>query len=850
MILRIGLPILVTLVAAQVSFAEAPQAAVLPEAHYNILADYCLDCHDSSVKKGGVDLESLSFSLDTIPTAETWQKVLNTLNSGEMPPEDKDQLTDKEKTDLLEDLSHTLVLARDILSDSGGVVTMRRLNRREYENTVYDLLGVRIDAADLPADTNSDGFDTAGASLFFSSDQFEQYLALAHKALDAAFVMGAKPEVQKLKVESEESMNRFFTKISTKLKEDYDLAQDWRATKGKKQPKDFGFIDENDVRFHERLYNQQYSTYQDYFAHTESETGVLLYGLFNGAVVPTITPPKKWPAGEYILRARVAALDGSPSHQRFLEYGLNGAGARSGELEVLGYTQVTGTMDQPQIVEIPISVEQPGGRAIGLRQRFPNSRDAVRSAFVTSINRTGVGPKPALWVDWIELEGPIIEEWPPRSVSSVFFKGLKHSFKDEYAREMIEHFASRAFRIREPSEAYVDKLMELFTSAQADGMKFHEALREPLAVIMASPGFLYLIEPAAGQEKRELTDLEMAVRLSYFLWSAPPDEELYSVARAGQLKSREVLTAQTNRMLDDPKADEFVASFAHQWLHMERLDFFQFDYSQFPQFDESTKLAARQEVYETLRSILDEGRPLADLLKADHVVVNDLLADYYGIEGVQGSEYRKVSVPETSPRGGVLGMAAVLAMGSDGTRSSPVERGAWVMRKLLNDPPPPAPANVPQLSRLDGKLLGARDLQDAHMEEPQCAQCHRRIDPIGYGLENFNAAGQWRDEEVLRILARNEVRKRKDVPIDPSGQLPDGTAFDDYFGLRDALAEKSAEFAGGFTEALIEYALGRPYGFSDENLRERILQRAATKNGEMREYIHALVQSKPFRTKK
>jgi len=847
---RPGLPLLlIALVTTSLSASDVPQA-VMPEAHYNILADYCLDCHDTRTKKGGVDLESLSFSLDTIPTAELWQKVLNTLNSGEMPPENKDQLTDEEKTVFLEDLSKQLVVARDILSDSGGVVTMRRLNRREYENTVHDLLGVRIDAADLPDDTNSDGFDTAGASLFFSSDQFEQYLALAHKALDAAFVFGEQPQVRTQRVEPEDHQNKFYRKNADKIKEHYDLAQEWRATKGKKDPKEFGFVDENDVRFRERLYNQQYATYVDYFEYPETETGVLLSGFFNGAVVANLTPPKNWPAGDYILRVRVGALKGAADHQRFLEYGLAGGGARTGELDVMGSAHVTGTYEDPQIIEVPVTIDQPGGRAIGFRQRFPNSFEAVRQSFVASLNQTGRGPKPALWLDYLELEGPIIQEWPPRGVSTVFPKGPRHSYKDDYAREIIEGFASRAFRIREPSEAYIDKLMGLFLTAKADGMKFHEALREPLAVIMASPGFLYLIEPVPGQEKRELNDLEMAVRLSYFLWSSPPDEELYSLARAGKLKNHGVLTRQTDRMLNDPKADEFIASFAHQWLHMERLDFFQFDYTQFPQFDASTKSAARQEVYETIRYVLDEKRPVSDLLKADYVLVNDLLANYYGIPGVRGSEFQKVSVPESSPRGGVLGMAAVLAMGSDGTRSSLVERGAWVMRKLLNDPPPPAPANVPQLSRLEGQLLSAKELQDAHMEEPQCAQCHRSIDPIGQGLENFNAAGQWRDEEVLRLVDRKKVRKKKIVEIDPSGKLPDGTAFEDYFGLRDAVAGKSDAFASGFTESLIEYALGRPYGFSDEKLKEQILQRASAKDGEMREYIHALVQSRAFRTKK
>ena len=195
-------------------------------------------------------------------------------------------------------------------------------------------------------------------------------------------------------------------------------------------------------------------------------------------------------------------------------------------------------------------------------------------------------------------------------------------------------------------------------------------------------------------------------------------------------------------------------------------------------------------------------------------------------------------------------MAAIHAMGSDGTRSSPVERGAWVLRKLLNDPPPPAPANVPQLSRLQGKLLSPRELQNAHMEQPQCAQCHQNIDPIGFGLENFDAAGRWRETLTLEQVVGKRTKRQKEVPIDATGELPNGTTFTNYQGLRDAIALQSSQFESGFAEALIEYALGRPYGFSDQDLREKLLHRARTHDGQMREFLHGLIQSKPFRTKK
>ena len=239
-----------------------------------------------------------------------------------------------------------------------------------------------------------------------------------------------------------------------------------------------------------------------------------------------------------------------------------------------------------------------------------------------------------------------------------------------------------------------------------------------------------------------------------------------------------------------------------------------------------------------------DGR-IGKLLKSDYVFVNGLLATYYGIEGVTGDEFRKIGLPADSPRGGLLGMAAIHAMGSDGVVSSPVERGAWVLRHLLNDPPPPAPPNVPQISRLNDQVLTTRERLIAHQEEAQCASCHRKIDPIGFGLENFNAAGKWRTTDH----AGGKGKKGKTWTIDASGAFHKGPAFSDYNELRDLIAKREEDFARGFAEHLIEYALGRPFGFTDEDLAREIVSSAKSKEFIASKFIQALVQSKPFRTK-
>jgi hypothetical protein len=317
---------------------------------------------------------------------------------------------------------------------------------------------------------------------------------------------------------------------------------------------------------------------------------------------------------------------------------------------------------------------------------------------------------------------------------------------------------------------------------------------------------------------------------------------LLARAQRDDLLGREVLAGEVERLIASQKADEFVSGFVHQWLGMDRLDFFQFDTKQFRDFDESTKAAARREVYETFADLLRHNGSISKLLKSDDVYVNGLLADYYGIKGVTGDEFLKVKLPSDSPRGGLLGMAAILAMGSNGERTSPVERGAWVLRKLLHEPPPPAPPNVPQITRFENKLLNTRERLLAHQEEAQCRQCHRKIDPIGLGLENFNAVGKWRTEEAYE---KRGVGKRT-WPITPEGSLHGGPAFVDYFQLRDIIASKPEVFARGLTEALIEYALGRPYGFLDRDLADSIISKAREADFGLREMIVALVTSREF----
>ncbi|QDV47450.1 hypothetical protein Enr13x_73590 [Stieleria neptunia] len=846
-----SLSLLALLLCCTVS-ADGPspeQQAVMPTKHLAVFEKYCFDCHDAASKEGQLDLESLSLEISRdIPTAQWWSQILAALNAGEMPPMDAEQITDAEKAALLQDLSVQMVKARNILSDSGGEITLRRLNRREYQNTLEALLGFRPDVSSLPADDSTGGFDTAGASLFFSADQFEQYRATATSALKIALSDRKKPRSEVHRVEPEETHSKeYFDREESLLdaikRADAFLAQD------KKPPQDFGFRDFAHAKKQSERSRVHLKQMQDYTRRPQAKDGAFLLR-YEGHKRPSISTPKVSTAGgRYILRVRAGAYDDSPQRQRYLEYGIG----NPKEYRVLGQVKIPGTVSKPTVVEVPIDLD-PG--TSGAFQILWRDYKEQASRFVTHLFQreiNGIGQLPVVWVDWVEVEGPVFDEWlnpakddlvPPRR------SGEDHA---SYARRLIESFATRAFRKRPPADEFIDKLVERYLAKRKNGNHHVASIIDSYALVLSSPSFLYMLEPRGSDQPKRLTDRELAVRLAYFLWSAPPDAELYAAADAGTLSHGDMLRAQTARLLKDQRSSEFINSFAHQWLDMVRLDMFDFDARLHPEFDQAVRRSARQEVYATIRHVLDQRLPLGTLLKADFVMVNDVLADFYSLPGVEGSHFRQVPLPATSPRGGLLGTAAMHVMGADGTRSVPAVRGAWVLTHLLHDPPPPPPANIPQLSRLSGEPRSGRDLQTLHQEAPQCAQCHRKIDPIGFGLENFTAAGLWRDTETVYVESSNakqfKLPKSASFDIDASGALIRGEAFSNFFELRDAIASYDDAFARGFTEHLIAYALGRPYQISDHNLATEITQQASREGDRIDAFIHALVQSKAFRRK-
>ncbi|MAT46508.1 MAG: hypothetical protein CMO35_03645 [Verrucomicrobiaceae bacterium] len=847
---------------------EAGQGVSLQkEAIRPFLENHCFHCHGPEKQKGKIRLDTLSPSITSNETAENWQQVLDALNAGEMPPKDEPQPDPGAKADFLETLATAMVDARRYLADRGSAITMRRLNRREYANSLRDLLGSKINVSELPTDMSSTAFDTSSSSLIMSSDQFEQYLALGREALKEAFARqenrgigfsrrmeaedGNLERIRRnlhKRMEGHQRYTRWKGRIDdlarlpenrnavarmrelNKGRPKHDFHHWWRELPGAPDPKDYGFTDGNHAT---HVGVGQWNTIPHltwYISQPENDTGAWL-SIGDNAVLPWYTFQANAPAGDYLIRIQVGANPDVNPQRKFVEFG-----RRSQGFVHLSTHEIRGTVEEPQVIEIPVTHTVGGDRVFFLRERgtFDSGHQSAFK-FNRGKQENGIAPDYALWVDWSE----VVQLPESEFVTPPGLMALKDA--EENLRDALQRFAVEACRGKELPDSFVDRLIGVYKMNRNAGRDPQEALVETVAVILASPRFLYLSEPGEGN----LPPMELASRLSFFLQGTLPDSTLRELAENGNLTKPEILAAQTDRLVNEPEfLTDFVEPFAHQWLDMERLDFFEFDHQRYPDFDKSTKEAARQEVSESIVHVIRENLGLTNLLHADYVVVNSLLANYYGIVGVEGDEFRPVGIPDDSPRGGLLGMAAVHAMGSNGVESNPVERGVWILRKLLNDPPPPAPANVPQITRLSDQLLTTRERLAIHQKEAQCSSCHRKIDPIGFGLENFDAAGRWRTKDHYEH--RNQ---RKSWTIDASGKFHNGPAFADFFELRNQIGSRKEDFAMGFAEALVSYALGRPAGFSDRELIKQMVERAKKKDYRAREFFHVLIQSSAFQSK-
>ena len=466
-------------------------------------------------------------------------------------------------------------------------------------------------------------------------------------------------------------------------------------------------------------------------------------------------------------------------------------------------------------------------------------------------------PKETILVRWLEAEGPYYDD-------KTLFEELVETYKvatasdkklDEVAEAFLKRFATGAFREREVSAEFVVKLHAYYRTQRKAGKGFRQAMVDPLALILSSPRFLYLVNPGADKDEatRALDAVSLANRLAAFLWSGPPDKELMSVVADGSLPDEAVLLEQTERMLSHPRANEFYQGFASQWTHLKRLDSVGLSTRFFLHFTDAYLISAKQEPVEFFKTLVEENLSAKNLIDSDFVTINGVLAAKYGLtDHYRGDGFQKVKLPAGSPRGGLITQAAFLAIGTMGNRTSPVIRGSLVKEVLLNDPPPPPPPNVPELIASSvNPLPSVRTLVELHQKKAQCASCHARFDFIGLGLENFDAIGMWRDKELVTHVEnfsqlKNPRAKRKLYPVDASGELPNGDTFEDVQGLKAALMKEKRTVAGSVFEGLLCYALGRDVSFTDLALIEEVLNELEDDDFPVREMVKRVVTSEPF----
>ena len=806
---------------------------------------YCIDCHGRNNQEGQVRFDRTDWQIKNNDTAQRWQDVLDQLNGGDMPPREAKQPADEELTAVLEQLTKTLVVARRRLTDSGGEIRMRRLNKREYSNTIRSLFGFDVALDDIPDDGEIQSFDTVGTEQYFTSMHLEAYLELGKRIASEALNFNTKRK-RDVEISRTEPETRVTKKMRDKLA---DLDKKMAMKKEGKTWKEMGFKDEGEMEIIFQQWDSRAELPRRYLQYPLIETGV-----YNCDVAKWVSTSKHIDIrGDYLIRVHGGVV-GEPHELRSIVRLWD-------QNQIRGTLRLNGTAENPGTVVM--RARQPMGRFLlsaKVRENVPENTINSMRGYVNKLEGSGerTDPRAAIWIDWLEIEGPFYPEQRPE-FEKILYPNTETGGKSELlgqdnkARDLITQFAFEAFRHQTPETAYLEELHRLFLDNRAQGLSYNEAIAEVMGIIMSSPGFLFLQEESgepsqvsnitptsdkARQTSRQVGNRELAVRLAYFLWSSPPDDELY----AADLSNETVYRDQVDRMLDDPRAKAFRDGFISQWAELDRYDAITVDKREFFHFNEGVQQDAKQEIREFFGVLIDENLPASNLIDSDFVVINAALAAHYGIDlpRTDNAEFQKVQLPADSPRGGLLTQTAFLTAGSNGERSSPVIRGALVMEKLLHDKPPPPPPNVPELGAASTQPKTNREMVKLHQQQNVCSSCHRKMDALGFGLENFDTIGRWRDTEKVG---------RKSVLIDPASSMPDGSAFATVQELKSVLMRHEDQLAEELVESIMAYALGRTIEFSDSDDVEKILGKLKSDNYGVRSMIREVALSKLFRSR-
>ena len=766
-----------TCIAGGLAFAQTGSNERAPAALIN---QYCTVCHSDALQTAGISLEKVNASQLSV-NADTWEKVLRKVSAGQMPPAGMPRPDNAEMSAFASWLQIGLD-SEAAAHPNPGRTPAHRLNRNEYSNAIRDLLALDIDPGTwLPVDDSGYGFDNVADVLSMSPVLIERYMSAAGK----------------------------ISRLAT------------------------GYTDLKPV---EAEYFEQKEAFRDiakYIPRNERTNEDAPFGSAGGFTVRHYFPVD----GEYLIRVKMTALEA---------FSFNLAGDEVFDLRIpikAGVHLITTDTPRSEAMLEALTPPSKGfayGR-VGPPPPVPTTQLEVRLDGVR-LNTFKVGEHFGIPdVGSVFIAGPYKVTGPGDTPSRrrIFVcKPSAPQAEEPCARKIISSLGHRAFR-RPFVETDMKPLLALYRSGRRDG-SFERGIELALQGILVSPNFLFRVEQdppgaAAGSVSR-VTDLELASRLSFFLWSSIPDDELLALAEKKQLSDPAVLRAQVTRLLQDPRSAAFVSNFAGQWLFLRNVETVKPDPVLFADFDYPLRQSMRKETELFFEAILREKRPITDLLSANFTFLNQRLAEHYGIPGIFGSRMRRVELDASSHRGGLLSQGSIMLVTSYPNRTSVVQRGKWILENLLGTPPPPPPPNVPALpeASASGEKKTLREMMERHRANAVCASCHSRMDPLGFSLENFDAIGRWRDKDGT-------------ARIDASGVLPDGTKFEGPSGLRTLLvSQRKDEFVSTFAEKLLLYALGRGIEAYDRPAVRRIVKGAAAENDSMQAFIQAVVESSQF----
>jgi mono/diheme cytochrome c family protein len=855
------------------------------------LTTHCIKCHNDKKANAGLRIDNLGTDFLAGKTADHWKEIIDNINLGKMPPKSQDRPNPKEAFAVVEWVAQELRNAEKLAKNSSGRIPTRRLNRTEYVDTLRDLFHLDENVTnglleELPPDGTVDGFDRGGASLFLDENQLDKYLELADLVVDR-YLFGPKPKM----LQKKKYMIRDIRWLNPKDQDKFVTLEAYPGDTGLRgtvrvpvganwyEMKNGGceFISglvRRDCDLECRNGTWFTPTADPLLQSTNVQDGwyrvKIRAGAFKGTGAHAVdavkftfryTPNTPVEAKASIVidapldkprdyETKVFLRLGSPNIPKRYDLSWNGtpkvviANPETDELQ----TKHRNLASQYQAM---VRSKRPASELQAQKKKVEEAIDNFHKAMLELKPAYVYNPEldlkalPRLWLESVEIEGPI-DDWPAKGRTELFFKGETRTIDQQYIREIFANFLPRAYRRPvEPQEIddVVSWVLKFQTKNKSSGT---EAVKAGVKMVLCSPGFLLIQEPTGSAEKpRQLTDYELASRLSYFLWSTMPDKELFELAAANKLHEPKTLTAQVRRMLADPKGQDLVQNFVGQWLKVRDFHAVTIDRRFYRTYDEALRESSQREPFEFFREVLEKDLSVLNFVDSDFLVINERLARHYGIEGVRGDHFRKVAIRPEHCRGGILGMAGVLAYLSDGARTLPVRRAAYVLETLWNAPPPPPPPDAGELPVVKGKSLSVRQRLDMHRSVPACASCHTRIDPFGMALENYDAVGAWRD----RQNGWGYTGDSTSPPLDVSGALPSGRKFKDLPTYKQALLAEKDRFIRGFTEKLLAYALGRPIGATDREMVEQIIAEAERKDYHLQAFLQALVAHRAFQTK-